>query len=395
MICCLETSCVSPQVPMVPAAVGPPMTRLAVPGGNMKLMSGVSLAPGQLSGQPGAAPGARAIQLPSSVSKPGQAGAGAECQWPGSPPSSTGPVAMSPQVTSPLCRLTRGLCGDVIFSNYCKCPCRESGNSQASPVNLTVSRAVVAPAMAIPNFNQTTLMYDAGRGAETGQSSVTITILPAPGNLIKQEEGESPAIYFSLGDNSASNLSSGATLTGPATITPAQITPIMPGPPALSDADKTVPGSPRPSILRKRPDSEAAVMTPVKGAAILVPLSATSSLPGRQSDNVSLRRCDGNISGLSGDETHAQQPPPSIEPSPRKKPRKQQMPPRESNTNVSPEWATVKRKLGVRNRLEWNTWRYRRGMCRVSQDSEKSLCYVCQVFYFVKLVKTYMILCIS
>ena len=262
-------------------------------------------------------------------------------------------------------------------------------------MNLTVSRAVVAPAMAIPNFNQTTLMYDAGRGAETGQSSVTITTLPAPGNLIKQEEGESPAMYFSLGDNSASNLSSGATLTGPATITPAQITPIMPGPPALSDADKTVPGSPRPSILRKRPDSEAAVMTPVKGAAILVPLSATSSLPGRQSNNVSLQRCDGNISGLSGDETHAQQPPPSIEPSPRKKPRKQQMPPRESNTNVSPEWATVKRELGVRNRLEWNTWRYRRGMCRVSQDSEKSLCYVCQVFYFVKLVKTYMILCIS
>ena len=31
-------------------------------------------------------------------------------------------------------------------------------------MNLTVSRAVVAPAMAIPNFNQTTLMYDAGRG---------------------------------------------------------------------------------------------------------------------------------------------------------------------------------------------------------------------------------------
>ena len=76
MICCLETSCVSPQVPMVPAAVGPPKTRLAVPGGNMKLMSGVSLAPGQLSGQPGAAPGARAIQLPSSVSKPGGAGGG-------------------------------------------------------------------------------------------------------------------------------------------------------------------------------------------------------------------------------------------------------------------------------------------------------------------------------
>ena len=42
--------------------------------------------------------------------------------------------------------------------------------SQLSPVNLTVSRAVVSPAMAIPNFSQTTL-YDAGRGAQTGQSS--------------------------------------------------------------------------------------------------------------------------------------------------------------------------------------------------------------------------------
>ena len=31
------------------------------------------------------------------------------------------------------------------------------------------------------------------------------------------------------------------------------------------------------------------------------------------------------------------------------------MPPRESNTNVSLMWATVKRELGVRHRLEWNT----------------------------------------
>ena len=58
---------------------------------------------------------------------------------------------------------------------------------------------------------------------------------------------------------------------------------------------------------------------------------------------------------MYGDENHAQQPPPSNEPSPRKKPRKQVMPPRESNTNVSPEWATVKRELGHRDRLEWNT----------------------------------------
>ena len=31
------------------------------------------------------------------------------------------------------------------------------------------------------------------------------------------------------------------------------------------------------------------------------------------------------------------------------------MPPRESNTNVSLMWATVKRELGVRHRLEWKT----------------------------------------
>ena len=33
----------------------------------------------------------------------------------------------------------------------------------------------------------------------------------------------------------------------------------------------------------------------------------------------------------------------------------QQLPPRESSTAVSPEWATVKRELGARDRLEWNT----------------------------------------
>ena len=153
--------------------------------------------------------------------------------------------------------------------------------------------------------------------------------------------------FISIGDNS-SHPGSGATLTGPATITPARITPIMPGPPALSDADKTVPGSPRPSILRKRPDSEAAVVTPVKGAILTSP-SSPPRPESRGSSTISAS------SGLSGDETHAQQPPPSIGPSPRKKPRKQEMPPRDSNTNVSPEWATVKRELGVRDRLEWNT----------------------------------------
>ena len=55
-------------------------------------------------------------------------------------------------------------------------------------MNLTVSRAVVAPAMAIPNFSQTTLMYDAGRAAESGQSSVTITTLPAPGKLESRDK---------------------------------------------------------------------------------------------------------------------------------------------------------------------------------------------------------------
>ena len=128
----------------------------------------------------------------------------------------------------------------------------------------------------------------------------------------------------------------------------------MPGPPALPDADKTVPGSPRPSILRKRPDSEAAVVTPVKGAILTSPSSPPRPESSAGESTISAR----SFSGLSGDETHAQQPPASIEPlgpSPRKKPRKQVMPPRESNTNVSPEWATVKRELGVRDRLEWNT----------------------------------------
>ena len=62
------------QVPMVPAAVGPPKARVAVPTGNMKLVPG--LAPVQISGQPGPVAGARTIQLPNSVSKPGGGGAG-------------------------------------------------------------------------------------------------------------------------------------------------------------------------------------------------------------------------------------------------------------------------------------------------------------------------------
>ena len=88
---------------MVPAAVGPPKTRLTVPAGNMKLVSGVSLAPVQLTGQPGSVPGARAIQLPNSVSKPGSGpGAGVPVarvtpqQHPASGNVSTGYVTFVP-----------------------------------------------------------------------------------------------------------------------------------------------------------------------------------------------------------------------------------------------------------------------------------------------------------
>lgn len=50
------------------------------------------------------------------------------------------------------------------------------------------------------------------------------------------------------------------------------ITLILPGPPGLSDADKTVPGYLCRSILCKRPDSEVAVVTTDKG-----PLSTCQS----------------------------------------------------------------------------------------------------------------------
>ena len=69
-----------------------------------------------------------------------------------------------------------------------------------------MTRASV-PAMTIPNFNQTTLMYERDQ-----QNSVTITTLPA---------GEGRA------DSSLA--------TTPATITPARITPMVPG-----EGDKTV-----------------------------------------------------------------------------------------------------------------------------------------------------------
>merc|ERR1719347_455540 len=176
-----------------------------------------------------------------------------------------------------------------------------------------MTRATV-PAMAIPNFNQT-LMYE-----RESQNSVTITTLPA-------------------GEGAPSQPPT------PATITPARITPMVPG-----DTDKTVPGSPRPSILRKRPDSEA--VTPIKGTAIL---TSPNSPPRPDSSGSSTISATSSLPALSGDEQPAPPAPPSIEPSPRKKPRKQQMPPRETNTNISPEWAAVKREIGVRDRLEWKT----------------------------------------
>jgi len=45
--------------------------------------------------------------------------------------------------------------------------------------------------------------------------------------------------------------------------------------------------------------------------------------------------------------------PPPVGPSPRKKPRKQAIHPRESGNSISPEWAAVKRELGARDREEW------------------------------------------
>ena len=85
-------------------------------------------------------------------------------------------------------------------------------------------------------------------------------------------------------------------------------------------------------------------------------------------------------SGLSGDE-HPQPAPASIEPSPRKRARKQQLPPREANTNVSPEWASVKTQIGVRDRLDWNTRPEADWAGKVRQSEKLFLIYkiICQV----------------
>ena len=56
-------------------------------------------------------------------------------------------------------------------------------------MNLTVTRAVVAPAMTIPNFSQSTLMYDRpGDGQTKPNQSVTITTLPPPGTSVRAEK---------------------------------------------------------------------------------------------------------------------------------------------------------------------------------------------------------------
>ena len=120
-----------------------------------------------------------------------------------------------------------------------------------------------------------------------------------------------------------------------ATITPARITPIIPA----NDDTRPVPGSPRPSILRKRPDTEH---TPVKAALL------TSPPPRPESSGSSTISATSTLPGMSGDDHAA--PVSAVEPSPRKRARKQQLPPRDNVTNVSPEWATA-----GRSRLDWST----------------------------------------
>merc|ERR1719412_1424220 len=148
------------------------------------------------------------------------------------------------------------------------------------------------------------------------------------------------------------------------------------------ESDKAVPGSPgtRPSILRKRPESEA--VTPIKGTALL---TSPSSPPRPDSSGSSTISATSSLPALSGDEQPAPPAPASIEPSPRKKPRKQQLPPRETNTNISPEWAAVKREIGHRDRMEWKSrpeadwegkvrnWNMESGVAEVGWDQEQDL----------------------
>jgi len=325
------------QVPIVPGAIGPPKARVAVPTQSIqKLVSGnvtnismgmigqVSVAPVQLSQSQ--TTGARTIQLPYS---------GQQSKT-GAPPSTSIPVARvipQPSVSRDQQAIAISS-GYVVAGAFLPASRPMDTSTQSGPVNLSVSdrsafsRGAVAPAMTLPNFTQTTFLYEAGRA---DQSSVTITTLPAP----SETSGQSTASQHH----------------GPATITPARITPIIPpgqGASSQTEQEKTVPGSPRPSILRKRPEGD---ITPVKGTQLL---TSPGSPPRPDSSGSSTISATSSLPALSGDEQPPPTPTPTIEPSPRKKPRKQQLPPRETTTNISPEWAAVKRELGVRDRLEWN-----------------------------------------
>ena len=320
------------QVPLVPGAAGPPRPgRLAVPA---QALTKLAVAP---------APQPRTIQLPYSGAGGGAAGQAGQAAKPGPAPI---PVArVVPQQSQQAAR-EPGPAGYVVAGTFLGAGQSQGQQGQTGPVNLTVSdrsafsRAAVAPAMSLPNFAQTTFLYEPGQ-----QSSVTITTLPA-----------------SEGGAGAGQQPGGQSSHGPATITPARITPILPAGGAGGDQERTVPGSPRPSILRKRPDGDN---TPVKGTALLTSPPRSPARP--ESSNSSTISATSSLPGLSGDEagpgvaaaSHPHpaplQTPAILEPSPRKKPRKQQLPPRESGPNISPEWAAVKRELGARERLEWNT----------------------------------------
>ena len=294
------------QVPLVPGATGPQgqagkRVAVAAPGIG-KLVAGVVATQGgprtislPYSGQPvkAGAPASGAIPVARVVPQPAQAR-----QDPaGSPHTTSAPSSSTVFLSSP-------------------------HSSQPGPVNLTVSDRSAfssrAPAMSLPSFSQPALFYESA-----AQNSVTITTLPTDTVVAPSHK--------------------------PAAITPARITPIAPGQNQQqpSEPERLVPGSPRPSILRKRPEGEPPAN--IQGKALL-----QDSPPRPESSGSS------TISAISSemvDEAGAGAPPPapsSLEPSPRKKPRKQQLPPRETAANVSPEWAAVKRELGARDRLEWN-----------------------------------------
>ena len=100
-----------------------------------------------------------------------------------------------------------------------------------------------------------------------------------------------------------------------------------------------------------------AIIQPCKPLNTIKVAPAPGSPPGRpDSSSGSSTVSAPSSAALSGDEqstlTTVQTAPTNMEPSPRKKPRKQQLPPA-SAVNVSPEWVAMKREVGVRERLEW------------------------------------------